>query len=209
MDPVGQLHLVEPGPTLEFRGGWFVDLFRHKKVWPLGITTLHYTLHTAHCTPTWCVLVPDSHILWFEMPDNFAIMIMIIIIIIIMIRLWPGCLRWWCLFTLLALEISSLFFRLFSTGYNAYLHRFTAVENKSLKESRMLMIAMMMMIARNMRTTINFYLVNLSVADLLITAWCPAHRSILATQTFSTCQISYLRKPTILSLLLISFLLNS
>ena len=30
MDPVGQLHLVEPGPTLEFRGGWFVDLFlRH------------------------------------------------------------------------------------------------------------------------------------------------------------------------------------
>ena len=30
MDPVGQLHLVEPGPTLEFRGEWFVDLFlRH------------------------------------------------------------------------------------------------------------------------------------------------------------------------------------
>ena len=30
MDPVGQLHLVESGPTLEFRGEWFVDLFlRH------------------------------------------------------------------------------------------------------------------------------------------------------------------------------------
>ena len=43
-----------------------------------------------------------------------------------------------------------------------------------------MMIAMVMMIARNMRTTINFYLVNLSVADLLITAWCPAHRSTLA-----------------------------
>ena len=154
----------------------------------------------------------DSHILWFEMPDNFAIMIMIIII---MIRLWPGCLRWWCLFAWLALEISSLFFRLFSTGYNADLHRFTAVENKSLKK------LMMMMIARNMRTTINFYLVNLSVADLLITAWCPAHRSTLAqTQLLKyltwgrtpllspiLLEDSSMRKHT-LSLLLISFLLN-
>ena len=202
---------------------WFVSKTFIKNVWPLGITKLHYTI-----TSTWCLLVTDSHILRFEMPDNFAIMIMIInimimiMIIIIMIRLWPGCLRWWCLFAWLALEISSLFFRLFSTGYNADLHRFTAVENKSLKKSRMLMIAMMMMIARNMRTTINFYLVNLSVADLLITAWCPAHRSTLApTQllkylTWGSTPLlspilledSSMRKHT-LSLLLISFLLNS
>ena len=28
-------------------------------------------------------------------------------------------------------------------------------------------------INKNMRTTMNFYLVNLSMADLMITAWCP------------------------------------
>ena len=29
---------------------------------------------------------------------------------------------------------------------------------------------------KTMRTTINFYLVNLSAADLLCTLWCPLHR---------------------------------
>ena len=99
---------------------WFVSKTFIKNVWPLG--KLHYTtpLH-LHGVFWW------QTVLRLEMPDNFAIMIMIIIIIIIMIRLWPVCLRWWCLFAWLALEISSLFFRLFSTGYNAYLHRFTEV----------------------------------------------------------------------------------
>jgi len=38
-----------------------------------------------------------------------------------------------------------------------------------------ILVILSVVLNRNMRTTINFYLVNLSVADLLITAWCPAH----------------------------------
>ena len=34
---------------------------------------------------------------------------------------------------------------------------------------------------KTMRTTINFYLVNLSAADLLSTLWCPLHRCFFLT----------------------------